>query len=196
VPIGAITGIKRPQIELGDSVDHKPGEMPLRQPLAQARRQQQLPLAVTPDEVLRHPRMVLTRADRPLFTQQPRRRAGVSPQPRWLAQLAHCDSQHRAGETDPARPFQARAGRGCALLHRMGSSRIGGTRRVLSGVLIIPGTRCDRGHRGQPHAGVCHPRRRTGAPRSDRTRARLDEALTRWSARSPSDLGPTADGRV
>jgi hypothetical protein len=101
VPIGAITGIKRPQIELGDSVDHKPGEMPLRQPLAQARRQQQLPLAVTPDEVLRHPRMVLTRADRPLFTQQPRRKAIRRPLSR---QATTADDQRR-----PARVAQVSA---------------------------------------------------------------------------------------
>jgi hypothetical protein len=39
--------------------------------LKQARRQQQLLLTVTPDEVLRHPRMTLTAPDRPAFVQQP-----------------------------------------------------------------------------------------------------------------------------
>jgi hypothetical protein len=37
--------------------------MPLRQPLAQARRQQQLLLAITRQEVLRHPDIVLTPPD-------------------------------------------------------------------------------------------------------------------------------------
>jgi hypothetical protein len=34
--------------------------MPFRQPLAQARRQQQLLIAITREEVLRHPEIVLT----------------------------------------------------------------------------------------------------------------------------------------
>ena len=39
--------------------------MPLGQPLAQARRQQQLLIAITREEVLRHPEMVLTTPDGP-----------------------------------------------------------------------------------------------------------------------------------
>jgi hypothetical protein len=41
--------------------------MVLGQPLAQARRQQQLPIAITRDEVMRHPGIVLTAADRLAF---------------------------------------------------------------------------------------------------------------------------------
>jgi hypothetical protein len=65
VAIGSIAGIKRAQIQRVDGLNDKPREMALRQPLAQARRQQQLLLAITRDEVLRHHEMVLTTADRP-----------------------------------------------------------------------------------------------------------------------------------
>src|SRR5215207_9366285 len=61
----AITRIERRQVHLADGVEHEPREVALGQPLAQARRQQQLLLAITRDEVLRHHRMVLTTADRP-----------------------------------------------------------------------------------------------------------------------------------
>jgi hypothetical protein len=67
--------------------------MPLRQPPPQARRQQQLLLAITPDEVLRHPRMVLTRADRPPFTQQPRRFAQATSANARRVLLVHLDSE-------------------------------------------------------------------------------------------------------
>ena len=50
-PIG---GIERRQVELAHSVDHEPREMPFRQPFPQARRQQQLLLTITTNEVLRH----------------------------------------------------------------------------------------------------------------------------------------------
>jgi hypothetical protein len=45
--------------------------MPFGQPLAQARRQQQLLIAVAREEVLRHLEMVLTTPDGPGFVQQP-----------------------------------------------------------------------------------------------------------------------------
>jgi hypothetical protein len=54
VPVGAISGIKRGQIELPNGIDNEPREVIPRQPLAQARRQQQLLLAITRQEVLRH----------------------------------------------------------------------------------------------------------------------------------------------
>jgi hypothetical protein len=63
--VGRIGREERGQIHLRDRVDHKPRQVILGQPLAQARRQQQLLLAITRQEVLRHPRMVLTAPDRP-----------------------------------------------------------------------------------------------------------------------------------
>ena len=56
-------GKERGQIELADRVDHEPREVVLGQPLAQARRQQQLLLAITREEVLRHTGIVLIRSD-------------------------------------------------------------------------------------------------------------------------------------
>jgi hypothetical protein len=87
--VGAIGRIKCGQIHLRDRVDHKPRQMVLRQPLAQARRQQQLLLAITRDEVLRHPGILLTDPDRPHFVQQPQ---GV------------CESESNVGGTRPVRP--------------------------------------------------------------------------------------------
>ena len=71
VTVGAIRGKERSQIELADRVDHKPREVILSQPLTQARRQQQLLLAITRQEVLRHPGIVLNRPDGPTFVRQP-----------------------------------------------------------------------------------------------------------------------------
>ena len=56
----AISRIKRRQVHLGDRLQHKPREVILGQPLPQARREQQLLIAITRQEVLRHPRRVLT----------------------------------------------------------------------------------------------------------------------------------------
>jgi hypothetical protein len=62
-PVIAIRRVKRRQVHLRDGVEHEPHQVLLRQPLAQARRQQQLLLAITLDEVLRHQRMVLNPPD-------------------------------------------------------------------------------------------------------------------------------------
>jgi hypothetical protein len=63
MPVIAVVPIERRQIELRDGIDHPPRQVALRQPLAQARWQQQLLLTVTHAEVLRHPRiLVCTRA--------------------------------------------------------------------------------------------------------------------------------------
>jgi hypothetical protein len=62
MPVGAIGRVKRSQIHLLDSVEHEPREMLLGQPLPQARRQQQLLLTITRDEVLRHPERLLNPA--------------------------------------------------------------------------------------------------------------------------------------
>ena len=61
----AVDHVERPQIQRRDGIDHKPRQMPLGQPLAQTRRQQQLLITITRKEVLRHPRMVLTTPDGP-----------------------------------------------------------------------------------------------------------------------------------
>ena len=61
--VGAISGEEGRQIELLDGVEDEPREVVLRQPVAQARRQQQLLLAIARDEVLPHHEMVLNRAD-------------------------------------------------------------------------------------------------------------------------------------
>ena len=50
MPVDPVDRVEPAQIERRDGVDDKPREMPLRQPLAQARRQQQLLLAITRDE--------------------------------------------------------------------------------------------------------------------------------------------------
>jgi hypothetical protein len=68
VTVGAIRGVERRQIHLRDRLDHKPCQVILRQPLAQAGRQQQLLLAITRQEVLRHARIALTAPDRPTLT--------------------------------------------------------------------------------------------------------------------------------
>ena len=61
--VGAIARIERGQIHLLNSVEHEPRQVLLRQPLPQARRQQQLLLTITRDEVLRHRRIVLNPPD-------------------------------------------------------------------------------------------------------------------------------------
>lgn len=60
VPVGAI---ELAQIDLRDHIDHQPREVILIQPLAQARRQQQLLLAIASQEVLLHAQSLLTTPD-------------------------------------------------------------------------------------------------------------------------------------
>jgi hypothetical protein len=52
--VRAIGRVETIKIELGDRVEHEPGEVILRQPLPETRRQQQLLVAVTREEVLGH----------------------------------------------------------------------------------------------------------------------------------------------
>ena len=59
----AVDHEERPQIQRRHGVDHEPRQMPLGQPLTQTRRQQQVLITITREEVLRHPRMVLTTPD-------------------------------------------------------------------------------------------------------------------------------------
>ena len=100
MPVDPIGRVEPAQVKRGDGVDHEPREVPLGQPLAQARRQQQLLLAITRDEVLRHPGMVLTAPDGPPFTQQPPRQAAV-------------------GVEEPASP-------GCASERKLGTQHVRG----------------------------------------------------------------------
>ena len=53
-PVIAAIRINRPQIQLGDSVEHRPHQVPLRDPIAQRRRHQKHLLAVTTDEPRAH----------------------------------------------------------------------------------------------------------------------------------------------
>jgi hypothetical protein len=93
MPVIAIVRIKRPQIELRDGIDHTPRQVALGQPLAQTRRQQQLLITVTRDEVLRHPGILLIAADgTPLLQQPPWKASAVawrmSPAPRRVKSVA------------------------------------------------------------------------------------------------------------
>ena len=54
VPVLAIGRIETGQVHLLDRVQHEPGEMAVRQPLPQRRRQQKLLLTINRDEVLGH----------------------------------------------------------------------------------------------------------------------------------------------
>jgi hypothetical protein len=71
VAIVAIGRVERRQIHRLDRLDHEPRQVILGQPLPQRRRQQQLLVAITAKEVLRHPKMVLTPPDDTPITQQP-----------------------------------------------------------------------------------------------------------------------------
>src|SRR5271166_1210116 len=75
----AIARVEGREVDVLDRIDHEPREVVLRQPLAQRGRHQQQLLTITFDEVLGHPRSVLTTPDRPGFAKQPRVEAGVSP---------------------------------------------------------------------------------------------------------------------
>jgi hypothetical protein len=63
LPVGAVIAIKRRQIHRLDRRDHEPREVILRQPLIQTRRQQERLLAIAPQKVPRHPRIVLNPSD-------------------------------------------------------------------------------------------------------------------------------------
>jgi hypothetical protein len=54
VTIGAIGAVELGKIDLGDDINHQPGEVTVPEPLAQAGRQQERLLSITPQEVLRH----------------------------------------------------------------------------------------------------------------------------------------------
>jgi hypothetical protein len=56
-------GIERVEVHLADGVDDKPREMPRREPLADVGRHQKRLLAITRDEALAHPEMVLNPPD-------------------------------------------------------------------------------------------------------------------------------------
>jgi hypothetical protein len=62
-PVAPIGGVERLEIQRRHRVEHEPGKMILWQPLAQARRQQQVLLAITRNEVLGHARIVQNQPD-------------------------------------------------------------------------------------------------------------------------------------
>src|ERR1035441_4973278 len=67
VAIPAVGAIERRQIHLLDRRQHEPRKMILRQPPPQTRRQQQLQITVTSNEVLGHTRIVLNPPDSTLY---------------------------------------------------------------------------------------------------------------------------------
>jgi hypothetical protein len=70
VTVGTISRVEHSQIDRRDRIDHKPRQVIFGQPLAQPRRQQQLLLTITRQEVPRHARIVLTVPDRPAWAPQ------------------------------------------------------------------------------------------------------------------------------
>ena len=68
--VRSISREERRQVHRVDGVQHEPGEVLGRQPIPQARRQQQLLLAITRDEVLPHPAMLLNPPDGTRFMRQ------------------------------------------------------------------------------------------------------------------------------
>jgi hypothetical protein len=71
MPVSPVGRAERRQIQLRHGIDHKPRKVALGQPLAQARRQQKLPLTATPDEVPRHARNRQHRRGQTRSVQQP-----------------------------------------------------------------------------------------------------------------------------
>src|SRR5215210_8754541 len=77
VTVNAIGRDERGEIHLLDSVEHEPRKVLLGQQLAKARRQQQLLLTITRDEVLRHHRIVLNPPDDTRVCATPSARSGT-----------------------------------------------------------------------------------------------------------------------
>lgn len=65
MPISAISGVERSEVHLLDRRQHEPREVILRQPIPHARRQQQLLITITRQEVLRRPAIVPSPPDTP-----------------------------------------------------------------------------------------------------------------------------------
>jgi hypothetical protein len=72
-PVLTIGRIKRGEIHLRDRLQHEPCEVLFGQPLPQTRRQQQLLITITRQEVLRHPARVLNPPDTTRFVRHPPR---------------------------------------------------------------------------------------------------------------------------
>jgi hypothetical protein len=68
--------VERVEIKLTDGLQHEPRQMVLRQPLLQARRQQQLLITIAPNEVLRHAPIVLNPPDDTTVCATPSARGG------------------------------------------------------------------------------------------------------------------------
>ena len=64
MPVGTVIGVHRAEIDLLDRVEHKPRQMPLGQPVAQARRHQPRLLAITRQKAHRHAQRLFNRSDR------------------------------------------------------------------------------------------------------------------------------------
>jgi hypothetical protein len=111
----AIALKERGEVHRFDGIEHKPREVILRQPLPQARRQQQLLLAITRDEVLRHPRMVLTPPDGAL-----------------------CNSHRQKQDGAPAFPARALAGSSPVSLSPRTTTRSTGSRLLLRDETSVP----------------------------------------------------------
>ena len=129
MPVRAIGGKERLEIKPSDRVKHEPREMILRQPLPQRRRQQKRLLTITINEVLSHPGIQRTRADRPPFMRHPPRKA--RPETR-ASSATGCLSKARPGSRHSPRVVPSIGGpRACCehpgrLLHlsrRYGSGR-------------------------------------------------------------------------
>jgi hypothetical protein len=88
IAVGTVAGVERRQIHRLDRRDPEPREVIVRQPLIQARRQQERLSTIASQEVLRYPGIVLNRSDdpRPTYaTASMGRGSGVGcPRPAWL----------------------------------------------------------------------------------------------------------------
>src|SRR5436190_24030678 len=65
--VRAIGGIERRQIQLADSIEHRPRQMPLGHPIAHRRRHQKHLLTVDTDELRAHTGRIPTQPDSTLF---------------------------------------------------------------------------------------------------------------------------------
>lgn len=93
-----------PQVHLANGVNDKPRQVLLRQPVAHVRRHQKRLIAITRDEALPHPDMVLTPPDGPGLMRQPQATA---------ASPASADSSSRTGAPATAPSSATRALRNC-----------------------------------------------------------------------------------
>jgi hypothetical protein len=105
MPIGAIGVIERRQLQRLHAIQQEPRKVIPRQPVPQRRRQQQLLIPITRQEVLRHAVIVLNPPDNNPFARQPRVKAAA-----WaFADLAKCEYAppcRRRGHIAPLQPVE------------------------------------------------------------------------------------------